>query len=172
MIHIFFWWHVTGSFMSFIKAILVGHVINQGRKLYNWRHARLTKESSLVYYKVRWTVITNCDSFLITKCDTVYYKLRQVLQSAMDLLQIATGITKCDGYYKLRQHPRSLLLTALYSLQFSAFTWLDIRRINYDSATETIPVFIEQRNNTIQYFIERIKTKVTKHLSKGVIYRG
>ena len=37
-------------------------------------------------------------------CDTVYYKLRQVLQSAMDLLQIATGITKCDDYYKLRQY--------------------------------------------------------------------
>ena len=32
-----------------------------------------------------------------------YYKLRQVLQSAMDLLQIAKGITKCDDYYKLRQ---------------------------------------------------------------------
>ena len=90
--------------MSFIKAILVGHVINQGRQIYNWRHACLTKESSLVYYKVRWTVITNCDSFFITKCDTVYYKLRQVLQSVMDLLQIATGITKCDDYYKLRQY--------------------------------------------------------------------
>ena len=56
------------------------------------------------YYKVRWTVITNCDSFFITKCDKVYYKLRQVLQRAMDLLQIATGITKCDDYYKLRQY--------------------------------------------------------------------
>ena len=53
----------------------------------------LTISDSLVYYKVRWTVITNCDSFFITKCDTVYYKLRQVLQSATDLLQIATGIT-------------------------------------------------------------------------------
>ena len=40
------------------------------------------------YYKVRWN----------------YYKLRQVLQSGMDLLQIATGITKCDDYYKLRQY--------------------------------------------------------------------
>ena len=27
-----------------------------------------------------------------------YYKLRQVLQSAMNLLQIATSITKCDDY--------------------------------------------------------------------------
>ena len=64
---------------------------------------------SLVYYKVRWTVATNGDSFFITKCDTVYYKLRQVLQSAMNLLQIATGVTKCDEfitncdrYYKVR----------------------------------------------------------------------
>ena len=56
---------------------------------------------------MRWTVITNCDSFFITKCDTVYYKLRQVLQSAINLLQIATGITKCDDYYKLRQYIRA-----------------------------------------------------------------
>ena len=68
---------------------------------YNLRH--------LVYYKVRWTVITNCDSFIITKCDGVYYKLREVLQSAMDLLQIAIGITKCDDYYQLRQYNTSLL---------------------------------------------------------------
>ena len=61
---------------------------------------------SLVYCKVRWTVITKCDSFFITNCDKVYYKLRQVLQSAMDLLQIATDITKCDDYYKLRQYKR------------------------------------------------------------------
>ena len=43
-------------------------------------------------------------AFFITKCDTAYYKLRQVLQSAMDLLLIATGITKCDDFYKLRQY--------------------------------------------------------------------
>ena len=30
--------------------------------------------------------------------------LKKVLQSAMALLQIATGITKCDDYYKLRQY--------------------------------------------------------------------
>ena len=38
------------------------------------------------------------------KYGRVYYKLRQVLQSAMDLLQIATGITKCDDCYKLQQY--------------------------------------------------------------------
>ena len=61
MIHIYFWWHVTGSFMSFIKAILFGHVINQSKKNYNWRHACLTKENNLGLF-----------------------------QSAMELLQIAT----------------------------------------------------------------------------------
>ena len=54
-----------------------------------------------------------------------YYKLRQVLQSAMDLLQIATGITKCDDYYKLRQYTgpylieligRRLLIVKQYTL--------------------------------------------------------
>ena len=44
--------------------------------------------------------ITNCDRYY--KVRWIYYKLRQVLQSAMDLLQIATSITKCDNYYKLR----------------------------------------------------------------------
>ena len=30
--------------------------------------------------------------------------LKKSLQSAMELLQIAAGITKCDDYYKLRQY--------------------------------------------------------------------
>ena len=62
MIHIFFWWHVIGSLVSFIKAILVGHVINQGRQIYNGGHACLTKENDL-----------------------------GLQQSAMELLQIATA---------------------------------------------------------------------------------
>ena len=33
---------------------------------------------------MRWAVITSCDSFLITKCDTIFYKLRQVLQIATE----------------------------------------------------------------------------------------
>ena len=58
-------------------------------------------------------LLTNCGSFFITKCDTVYYKLQQVLQSAMDLLQIGTGITKCDDYYKLRQYTPFLVAVDL-----------------------------------------------------------
>ena len=78
--------------------------LNHSRKIIRKCYVIITNCDSLVYYKVRWTVITNCNTFFITKCDTVYYKLRQVLQCAMDLLQIATGITKCDDYYKLRQY--------------------------------------------------------------------
>ena len=68
--------------------------------------------SSKVYYKVRWQLlqsataffITKCDSYFITKCGKCYYKVWQVLQSATILLQSATGITKCDDYYKVRQN--------------------------------------------------------------------
>ena len=49
------------------------------------------------YYKVRWNYYKLRQLF--------YYKVRHgLLQIAMDLLQIATGITKCDDYYKLRQY--------------------------------------------------------------------
>ena len=47
------------------------------------------KLRQLFYYKVRHGLL-HCN-------------LRQVLQSAIDLLQIATGITKCDDYYKVLQ---------------------------------------------------------------------
>ena len=50
------------------------------------------KLQQLFYYKVRHGLI----------------QIATVLQSAMDLLQIATGITKCDDYYNLRQYTWSL----------------------------------------------------------------
>ena len=57
------------------------------------------------YYKVRQLFfITKCDSFFITKCEKCDYKVRQVLQSVTILLQSATGITKCDDYYKVQQY--------------------------------------------------------------------
>ena len=68
----------------------------------------ITKCDSFFYYKVRWSVITKCDSFFITKYDKCYYKVRQLLQSATILLQSATGIAKCDDYYKVRQYTVSL----------------------------------------------------------------
>ena len=41
----------------------------------------------------------------------------------------------------------SLLLTALYSLHFSAFTYM--RRINYHSATVNVSVFIQLKKHFI-----------------------
>ena len=38
--------------MSFIKAVLVGLVINQGRKIYSGRHACLTNENSAEMLRV------------------------------------------------------------------------------------------------------------------------
>ena len=55
----------------------------------------MTNYDSLVYYKVQWTVPENFDRF-VTTCDTVYYKLRQVLQSAM---VIRTMIANVHAYY-------------------------------------------------------------------------
>ena len=53
----------------------------------------ITKCDSLIYYKVRQLVITKCDSYFITKYDKCYYKVRQVFQSAMVLLQSASEQT-------------------------------------------------------------------------------
>ena len=68
--------------------------------------AKYVESLSKHYYKVRWNCykiatalyISKCDgqllqiatAFLLQLCDTVYYKLRQVLQSAMI-------ITNCDS---------------------------------------------------------------------------
>ena len=56
-------------------------------------------------------------AYFITKCDGQLSQIATafLLQSAMDLLQIVTGITKCDDYYKLRQSLRKLLFDILNS---------------------------------------------------------
>ena len=96
----------------FCRSINVDEVkFNYSQKVITKCDGIITNCDSLVYYKVRWTVVTNCDTFFITKCDTVE-KLRQVLQSATDILQIATGITKCDDYYKLRQYIEAFGMSA------------------------------------------------------------
>ena len=90
--------------------------MNHSQKIITKCDEIITNCDSLVYHNVRWTVITNCDSFFITKCDTVYYKLRQMLQSAINLLQTATGITKWDDYYKLRQYNRFNILSPWFDI--------------------------------------------------------
>ena len=99
--------------------ILVGHETNLGRQIYNGRHAYLTKgynlrslQSAMELLQIAIAqFITKCDgqllqigtafllqsaTWFITNCDKyykvrwIYYKLRQVLQSAMI-------ITNCDS---------------------------------------------------------------------------
>ena len=43
-----------------------------------------------------------------------YYKMRQLLQIAMILLQNQTVITKCDVYYKLREYKCSQLIKQIF----------------------------------------------------------
>ena len=72
-----------------------------------------------VYYKMRQIWLQNVTAILLQNATGVnyktsqvfyykmwqfYYKMRQLLQIATILLQNATVITKCDGYYKLRQY--------------------------------------------------------------------
>ena len=72
-----------------------------------------------VYYKMRQIFLQNATTILLQnatefyhkirqvfyyKMQQFYYKMRELLQIATTLLQNATFITKCDVYYKLRQH--------------------------------------------------------------------
>ena len=71
---------------------------------YKVRQVLLQSATAFFYYKVRWSVVTKCDSFFITKCDKCYYKVRQVLlQSATGITKCDNFITKCDRYYKVRR---------------------------------------------------------------------
>ena len=62
--------------------------------------------------------ITKCDGLLLQSATAFYYKVRQVLfqrtkvlQNVTILLQSATGITKSEDYYKVRQYTVARLLT-------------------------------------------------------------
>ena len=67
------------------------------------------------YYKVRWNYYKLRQLSILQSAMDSYYKLRQLFYFKVRhcLLQIATGITKCDDYYKLRQ--LSLLQSAMDS---------------------------------------------------------
>ena len=138
--------------------------LNHSQKIITKCDGIITNCDSLLYYKVRWTVVTNCDSFFITKCDKVYYKLRQVLQSAMNLLQIPIGITKCDDHYKLRQYicPKSLTawITIISWLSCADLAWCSrlllpgFLAIYYSESRAGLAVYL--RNTSIEHNAVRI----------------
>ena len=55
------------------------------------------KANLKAYYKVRQLVIIKCDSLVLQSAPITSCKVSQVLQ-------IVTGITKCDDYCKVRQN--------------------------------------------------------------------
>ena len=63
------------------------------------------------YYKVRRNYYKLRQLSLLQSAMDCYYKLRQLFYYKVrhGLLQITTGITKCDHYYKLRQYKPPLL---------------------------------------------------------------
>ena len=78
-----------------------------------WHYTNVDEVSSLSknYYKVRWNYYKLRQLSLLQNAMDCYYKLRQPFYYKVrhGLLQIATGITKCDGfitncdrYYKVR----------------------------------------------------------------------
>ena len=77
--------------------------MNHSQKIITKCDGIITNCDSLVYYKVRWTVITNCETFLlqsatrfITNCDS-YYKVRWIYYKSRQVLQSAKIITNCDS---------------------------------------------------------------------------
>ena len=97
---------------NFVSYVLTGVIIfvNEVPFIF-WHYINVEKVSWITLKKLLQSAphfVTNCDSL-------DYYKLRQLFyyKARHGLLQIATGITKCDDYYKLRQH--NLYLTILFS---------------------------------------------------------
>ena len=56
-------------------------------------------------------LLQSATAFFITKCDDLLLQSATafLLQSVTILLQSATGITKCDDYYKVRQYIRTCI---------------------------------------------------------------
>ena len=72
----------------------------------------LLQNSTKIYYKMR---------------ELFYYKMRQVLQNAMILLQNATVITKSDVYYKI----------CLYTQDEQSVIWSSFLKPNQKGVKQT-----------------------------------
>ena len=62
----------------------------------------LLQNAADIITKYNSCFVTNCDGSLLQNVSGFYYKMGQLLQNAMILLQNASVISKCDVDYKLR----------------------------------------------------------------------
>ena len=87
------------NFVSYVLADVI--IFVQKVPFIFWHYVNVDEVSRITLKKLLQSameLLQIATAQFITKCDTVYYKLRQVLQRAMNLLQIATSNTKCDDY--------------------------------------------------------------------------
>ena len=54
-------------------------------------------------------LLQNATAILLQNVTKVYYKIRQLLQTATISLQNVAVIRKCDAYYKLQQYTVELI---------------------------------------------------------------
>ena len=80
-----------------------------------------------LYYKIRQILLQNATTILLQNVSSFllqnakfHYKIRQLLQNALILLQIATVVTKYDVHYKIRR----------YTLKRVSFEKLKISNVN------------------------------------------
>ena len=106
-----------------------------------------------IYFKF----ITKCDKCYYKVRQLFYYKVRQVLQSVTILLQSATGITKCDDYYKVRQYKCGLFINVIIglrtSIDYCGHTWLDIIRIVVNVLTSIVSGLFMIKPKQVHYFM-------------------
>ena len=90
-----------------------------------------------------------------------YFKLQQLFYYKVrhGLLQIATGITKCDDYYKLRQYIRSKIIKNLWRPPEKSQNCNPIQH----SATNTC---IERFQSRDQHLCKFIETKGSVYIRK------
>ena len=88
------------------------------------------KLKNIEYCKLRQKFIKNCDSLFITNCDRFLLQIATafLLQIATKLLQIATAITNCDDFYKLRQNRCKSLMINILSRKRYNFTRMPVKK--------------------------------------------
>ena len=101
---------------------------------------------------------------LITKCDGQLLQIASafLLQSAMNLLKIATGITKCGDYYKLRQYSSTLFSHISLPL-FSMTTTRNFQKPFYGG--NVVRVLIHIFFTAADFFLALVATSISHFLS-------
>ena len=94
-------WHITLENLIIVKIFWFANNYYGPLKARGWR-----KKFQKAYFRTKCDnlLLQRVTAFLLRSATKSFCKGRQVLQSATIFLHSATGITKCDDYYKVRQN--------------------------------------------------------------------